>query len=454
MARPSALPVFLPPAVAAAVSIAVMLGPGREREVHAARIYGLPTRGATMLALRSECLTHRSGRLRPATGTPLRLTLHRGAGDRGWSGRSDEAGIAEARIELGSSTAPGRDHTLGEASELELTVGDGEATRHVLTPVTPPLPLPAVANGEEDADGKDVAISIELPRGQLLAEFPEALRVELRVARGDGAPVLRWSATGGDVAGAEPLRLGCDEHHCRHRYDLTLTAKAPTVELELHGGGEAQNGDTLPDDTLPNDAALRRRVRWPVALGRLWLDPAAKKPNVRRIGAAIPKDEAFASLLGPHGRLWGARVRMRSDARSFSWGELRLPMLPDGPLALQLASEVSEASGHSVSWPLEAGRRGMRATPLRLLVDSLPAAIAAENQRRAGARRLAYATSGGALLLLLVQLAYALRRPPPVPVGDRKALAHAPVVGWPQLVLLVAGLGLLMWLVAASSGHG
>jgi len=452
------------PALAGAITAAALLGPGSERAVTGARLYGVMTRGAEVCALRIHTVAHRGEIYHSVTLPSLRLDIVSAGTEVGrWEGASGPGGLAEAMVAVGRPLDP--------TVTLRLSAAGGVLAESTvaLTPALPSLGPPA-----PEVQTEKLAIAVRIPRGVAVPPFPEVLEVTTWVPppetpepdpstpetggggadpRGstDGAeapappdrpPLLATTADGAEVhQQGKPERLPCTLEGCGYRWRLEVTPAAPTVQLDLE---VRTAGGTL--------SAWRGAV--PVVNGRLWVDPQPTPQGELRLRAATPKEEAFVSILGSEGRLWGARVSLTDEPQGFSSGSLALPALPPGPLAITVSSDLTEPADTTIAWPLRPELGSIDPAPLRLLADGLPAAIAVEQARQARARRPAY---GLVLAAGLFELFYLWRRGRETRRRLQDHLRRASKTDDgseldPAAVTAVAGSAPLLWLVLLTGG--
>lgn len=368
------------PALAGLITAGVLLGPASERPAVGAQIHGLVVVGADRCALRVHTRQHLQGAYADVT-APVTVSVHAGGALIG-SARAEALPIAEVVVPLAQPVAG--------ALDVLVSSGGASLAQVTLEPQPPlvPEPIPMHHKSQHDAD-----LVLGLARGFAVPELPERLVVQVTLPESSGRPALTASAVGADLGPVgEPRRI-CKRARCGHTWEVDVTARAPAVVL---------------------DVAITREgkpvVSWsgplPIVAGRLWVDPAGE--DTLRVRSAVPRDEAFVSLVSRHGRFWGAHVPMISDALGFSAGSVALPPLPDGPVVAWVSGDADEAESSSAPWPLRGATftRG-RSTPL---ADGLPAAIEREEGRRRDARRPAYALIVAAGLFELVYLVWRARR--------------------------------------------
>jgi len=382
------------PVAAGLVTAAVLIGPGDERPAVGARVRGLVAAGASSAALQVHTVSFHRGVYRPVSVGELTLELSAGADAVGrWSGRTDQAGIAEALCALQAPVDAQLGIRLSAAGE-PLAIGDVEVAPSLQ--VDPPL-RPTPPAGE-------TSLSVWTNRGFAVPPFPEVLEIAAVQPRSDdpdaapATPTLVVKPQGAEVHGAErPPRVSCSGGRCRYRWRVQVAAKAPSVQLEV-------------EVTSPDGPLGRWQGQLPLQAGGIWLDPKLREGErglelVMR--AATPRDEVFVSLVSARGRFFAAVVPTMTDDRGFSSAILLLPPLPDEPISALLSSAAAEVPGSTTAWPLQPDR-GQVAQPFsRVLVDGMPAAIAAEERRQTMARRPAY---GLVLAAGLFELLYLWRR--------------------------------------------
>jgi len=346
------------PAIAGAVTTGVLVGPGRQRPVDAARVYGRPTRDAPQLALQVQVVRFDGDLVTPAPALDLTVALA-GATSGRWSGPlapgDDEA--AEAVVTLSSGWTK-------DAAILSIMRADGGVLAEaVIHPEPAPPPPSGVA---PPPDG----LSITLPRGGAVPELPEPMVVILVAPPHEAAPKLTVEVQGGTITEVPKPTRDCDDARCRWTWDFEVISRATSTGVTAHA--------TLEGDRFTHEQWLELRP------GALWLSP-----DGREVRAASPREHAFVALHDARGRAWATRLTMTVDERGFASAPLSLPPLPS-PAAVSLASEPGVAADRRWVWPV-ASRPLAAAPPMRLLADGLPAARTREAARQARARRPAFA---------------------------------------------------------------
>lgn len=407
--------IYVLPATCIALTAMVLLGPGSPRIALGVKVWGAPAEGGEQLALRLEGLRRLYGVDDAAQGLGIEVTAtSAGAPLAGWSGSTDEDGIAEALL-----SAP---EGLREPVIVRISRG-GTMLSEQRVPLLPPAPARLIAGELPTArlQRSGLFVRVEAARGVLAAPFPETLRVTV-TAEGAPLPDARIEAT---AAGAElegrtdgaPAVLATDAGGAAtlqvkplaHLVELTVRAARvdSRVDLRVAGGGPASPGGDAADGLWEG--------RLPVIPGAIWLDPAGlagARPELRLVSPA-PSPRAYVSLEGERGRVLGAVVPLARDAAGFFAGTLPLPA-QRGARYVVVASDPYEQGAGTVAWPLAA--TGAVAAPLRvaLLADGMPAAEARERARASRARRAGLAVLGATalaeMLLILVWSRGAQRR--------------------------------------------
>lgn len=368
------------PVLAGAVTAAVLLGPGRARPVDGVQIWALVAEGARRVNLDVSTVRHEAGLMRSAPHDGLAIELTRGERVLGsFHGSTAPDGHLDANLELAE---PARER-LG----LRLRAGGRRVTE---TELAVRAPLSVEPRRPVEVAGTP-RLLVSLPRGFAVPEMPEQLEVRVLTEAGSEPPTLEVTADGARVEPPEARGQSCDGA-CETRFTVTFVANATSTTLSVTARHEG--------------SATRWHGAIPLAPGRIWLHPDARPLRLR---APYPVAVAHVTLLSRHGQIWGREVAMTTDAHGFSSGEVAAPAWLDqtSPLALLAASEPHDTAG--AHWPLTPGDRLVPARP-QLVLDTLPAAIAAEEARWRAARRPAYGLVLAAGLFELLFLAHRTRR--------------------------------------------
>jgi hypothetical protein len=367
------------PVAAGVITAVMLLGPARERPALGARVDGYPVVGSERVSFRVATLEHRAEGYRDVALEGVRVDLR------------DAGGIlGSAEVAAGEVVVPLLRPLAGSArvrvSAGEHVLADGELTAHPLLDVSEP---PAYIE-----ESRAFRLSVVVTRGQLLPEFPETLRVEVS-GPSLADPRLVAEARGGDARVVAGPTRRCQDERCRFDWSIEATARSPSLEVEL----TVRDGDA---------ERARASTPLPVLPGGVWLDPT-RRGNVVSLRSSIAREPAYLSVVGPHGRVWGTQVAMALDDSGFAGAEVALPLV-DFPSvrALRVSSDATEPDDATVSWPL--GRENVAAGALDRIADGMPAAIAAERERRAAARRPAFGLVLAAAVFELGYLAWRARR--------------------------------------------
>jgi hypothetical protein len=413
----------------------VLYGPGAERVVTAARVYGVPVVGATRFAFRLEVVDHYRGLLQPSAGELFLEVRHQGRKLGDWGGVSDADGFADAVGEL--------DESLPFDASIEL-VRRGRTILGAAMVALPALELEQTARCETGVG--TVALRLCLRRGVAVPELPERVDVDIEVARRDGAleAELDPRATGGDLGEVEgPSVPRCDQERCLVRYWFQVTARAPTLALDLVARVGEQGGEYHGE--------------LPLQPGGIWLDPA-RSGRTLTLRSATPKPAAYLSLLATTGRVWGAAVALTSDEHGFGRGSVELPAPFEGePLTLMVSSEPTEPESRTVAWPLSPSELRPRPVRLQRLVDGVPRAIALEQRRMRASRWPVVGVILASAVAVLLQLLVRVRRSRQdlrqhlERRGGAQEVAEVPL-GLP--IVVAAALALAFAILAAVAAYG
>jgi len=425
------LAIYGVPLIAGVVTTAVLLGPGNERPAVGVEVHGLVATGAPVCAFRLHSKRHLADERASVALDGLTLVVrHDGRNLGRWSGHTDESGFAEALVPL-AEPARGRLHVTVERSGVSLL----DTTFAVTAPLIsePPTTAEAVAGTPP--------LWVRIPRGFGVPEHAEPVEVVADFpGQGEGneppTPTLVVEAAGADIQQAPPKRH-CADDGCGFRWRLDTTPRAPTVQLTI----TATSGD----------GHSRWSGQLPVQPGGMWLDPDSHDPLVVR--AAVPQQRLYVSMLSRHGRFWGGSVPMQHTHDGRAHAELPRPdRLAKGAIAVVLSSEPDEPDGATVSWPLYPDLGSVQGT-LQRVGDGMPAALLAEDARRARARLPAFGLVAAAAVFELLYLFLRWRRSQRkleafAHVADKSAQAMTVRTPLWWLTLLVGGLVLVFTLLA------
>lgn len=365
-----------------------MLVAGVPRKLHGARVYGGPSEGVSTLSLRAECVERDGERESAFWNGPLNARVRASSAPEVVVSVAHAAhGVADFEVRFAGPLHGPIELDLRDALGAPLASGRFEldATRWAAR---------ARRRGGWIRGRADRALQLAVApeRGAFVIGSPAPLAIRVERA---GSPLssasLRVSAEGGELSGAETLRT--DE---RGRAHVTFEAHEliPTLRVEA-----------ATDDGLTG--LIETPI--PVVAGAF---QARSVGDEMRIEIAVPRSEAFFSLVSDRARLAGGVVALAADGRGGSFGTLRLNA-HDQPAWLVVSSEVDQNSAAAIGWPLESGPEPAQTfdVPDRLLLDGLPSAFAREQARRSRIRWLTAAfiliafVLSGVLLVLRVKAA-------------------------------------------------
>jgi hypothetical protein len=271
-----------------------------------------------------------------------------------------------------------------------------------------------------------LVVSVAPERGTFVVGSPDC--VLLRVERaGNPAPgvALHVSAEGGQVSAARDLHT---DARGRARVGFEATELNPTLRVEAWG-----------------DAAERGLIDTGVPLVPGGLFARATSTELR-VESAVPRSEAFFSVVSDAGRVTGGRLTLSPNGHGGSLATTALPALPH-PSWVVVSSDVDQNTVAAIGWPLDAGPEPAQTfdVPDALLIDGLPAAFAREQARRSRVRWLSAAFIALAFALSVLLLVLRVR------AADRDISQHLREGLDPETAARVAPRRLLGLLVALLS---
>lgn len=384
----------LPVLTVLAVSYALLVA-GVPRKLRGARVYGGPSEGVSTLSLRVESLEREGERESAFWNGPLTARV-RASGGPQIDVRVTQAvhGVADFEVGFARPLRGPVEFELRDAASALLASGRF-ATDWTRWAARARRRGGWIRGRAESA----LALSFAPERGAFVVGSPAALAI--RVERG-GLPVagaaLRVSADGARVSNAEPLATN---ERGRARVLLEATELNPTVRIEAR----TEAGESgLIDSGIPVVAGGMNALLGPEGL---------------LIESAVPRTEAFFSLVSDRQRLAGGVVALSPNGRGGSAATVQLPK-SQAPLWLVVSSELDQNSAAAIGWPLDSGPEPAQTfdVPDLLLLDGLPAAFEREQARRSRVRWLTAAFIGLAFALSVVQLVLRVR------AADRHISAH------------------------------
>jgi hypothetical protein len=387
---------YLLPSLAGLVVAFVVMGPGQERELVSARVFGLVTKSSKRIALRVVVQRHFRGIFAPAGRHHLRIDLMSGSKQ---LARAKGASNAEGFAELVATAQPSL--PLDQALQLQLSIDGKPVAQAPLKPLAPLAPQRKVAapfrNAAKSSEGiEPIEIQLAAPRGFVVPEMPEELRLVAQGPRSDSPPRLAIQWSGVRLLKSAGPASNCTSKQCRWTWKLSILPFALAAEI---------------DATVSTAAA---KGRWLGALsvspGSTWLDPEALTKGQLRLRAGSPRDRVFVSFIGSSGRIAGQVIALKRTPKGYFEATAALPSLPTGPLTVRIASDSAEQSASRVNYPLHLSQSRIEAPPLVPLIDGLDEQIATEQKRiKTSRERGAAAIAAIGLFQLLLLLLHHLR---------------------------------------------
>lgn len=379
--------VYAVPSIAVAVTAAVLIGPASTRPSVGVRVLGLPREGGRVLALRLEGVRRLWSADDPAPIDGVVVEAIAANGERAtWRGDLGRDGVAEARLSFGAPLA-------GEVALRATREGpDGAELAAGRVPLGAQTPPPLGSGALRGIASGDLGIEVVAERGRFAAPFAETLRVTVRSSRaGAAGPALEMAAATIEAsapgASIEPERTTTD---ARGAAALRVTPHAHVIDLAIAARD-----------------ALGRSGRWeghlPVLPGAMWLDPRSSRRFLAVVSPA-PHERAYVSIMQGGERVFGAVVPLARDARGFYAGEAAIEVPEGEPAFATIAGDPREQGAGTIAWPLAPGAGAAAPTPIELLIDGVPAAVAREGERAGAARRTAALVMAAAAALEIALL--------------------------------------------------
>jgi hypothetical protein len=394
------VPVLTVAAVAAALLVVGTLHPQL-----AARLYGGPTEGASVLAFRLE-VVERTGDFEAAAAIgAVRIEVELSDGRRdSWQGWVDAGGMAAVRLEPRGGPVTGpvlvrvtSPHVRHDLARGRVHLSPDEWRRAAVW-------RGGWLNGQQAGE---LRVSVAPGRGVLAVPFVEPLLVEVREA--DSA-----------VAGAlvQFLPEGLDLHLPRDRRALRTNASGRVVVRVAPREAVCALRVTA---THPSGKQGQWYARLPVVQGALH---ARLRQGRLEVAAAIVREAAYFAVISERQRWAGGPVLLVPDGEGGAVGQIALPRLPSESLWAVVSTEPDLASASVLGWPLLVGwtdqsgvdalmargpRRSLTVSD-RLLLDGAAYLAAREARRQARALRLCVGLVAGALALLALWVVEQYRR--------------------------------------------
>jgi hypothetical protein len=363
-----------------------LLVAGAARKVSGARVYGGPTEGVSALSLRIETVMRDGESESPVWPGPL----HVRATPRG-------AAPVTAVVERASSGVAEVKPALAAVNHGPVALDISDATGNLLASGDIALDVTRWSARAHYRGGwirgralGSLVLSVAPERGAFVVGFGDALWI--RVERG-GAPVPEAKLS----ASADGARLGetaslLTDAKGRARVSFEPIDLNPTVHIEAQSK-DGQHGSI--------ESGL------PVVPGGFH---ALRTPSGVRVESAVPRREAYFSLVTAAERVSGGVLELQPDARGGAFALSELPSFAH-PAWLVVSSELDQNSAAAIGWPLDSSAEPGRTfdVPDALLLDGLPAAFAREQARRSRVRWLTAAFIALAFALSVVLLVFRVR---------------------------------------------
>jgi hypothetical protein len=384
----------LPVLTVLVVSYALLVA-GVPRKLRGARVYGGPSEGAALLSLRVESVEREGERESAFWNGPLRVQARATSGPEvDLALRQAVGGVADFELRFSRPVHGPLDFELRDAASAVLA--SGRFTLDVTRWAARARRRGGWIRGRGE---RALVLSVAPERGAFVVGSADALMIRVERA---GEPVvgatLTVSAEGARLSGAE--RLSTNDRGVA-RVFFEATELNPTLRIEARTE-DGQSG--LIDSGIP------------VVAGGLHALPVA---GGLRIESAVPRSEAFFSLVSDRQRLKGGVLALSPNGRGGSVGTVQLAGF-HAPAWLVVSSEVDQNSAAAIGWPLDSGSGPAQTfdVPDVLLLDGLPAAFAREQARRSRVRWLTAAFIALAFSLSVLQLVLRVR------AADRQIAEH------------------------------
>jgi hypothetical protein len=407
------------PVVTVLVVVYALLVAGAPRPTVAARVYGGPTEGRTRLSLRIETVQREGENESPFLGAPLSVRARASSGESvNLTVPRADRGVADVDLSFNRPIQGPVQLELHAASGAllargELLLASARWTAHARR-------RGGWIQGRHDGG---LSLSVAPERGAFVVGFADSLliRVERSGVAVQGAK-LACSADGAQLGSEPPLST---DARGRARLSFAASELNPTLRVE------ASTSDGL-------SGLIETRI--PVVPGGFH---AVSTPSGLRVEVAVPRAEAFFSVVSDNGRVAGGVLGLHSNGRGGSLGMVQLPPLPQ-PAWLVVSSELDLNSAAAIGWPLDAGAEPAQTFDVadQLLLDGLPAAFQTEQERRSRVRWLCATFIALAFLLSVALLVLRVR------AADRDISQHLRAGLDAELVLRIAPRRLLPLVVA------
>lgn len=309
--------------VAVGLSLFVIAAP---RPFVYARLWGGPTDAGPVWTGRVQLIERGDGRERPAPHLPIRIEGRGPTRAAIWSGRSDEDGWAEVRLERPASSR--RLDVCIYAGDPEEVVACGEALVTQADWKRQARERRGTLAGKREGE---LTIELTVLRGVLAVPFPGELRVTVHDAQGlVSSAELTWQATGLQVLTPAPLHTDADG-----KARLRVAPEQHVAFLEVRARDGAATGSW--SSTLPVV---------PGAMHVAWKDASLE------VRSPIERESAWYTWVSASERLGGGKLAL-SRTSFGSAGTLALPPEISASTSwIVISSEPDGRSPSAVGWPL------------------------------------------------------------------------------------------------------
>jgi len=375
----------LPVLTVIVVSYAFLVA-GVPRKLRGARVYGGPSEGASMLSLRIESVEREGERESAFWNGPLTAHARSSGGPEVQVAVTQAVhGVADLELRFANPTHGPIEFELRDAASAVLA--SGRFALDVTRWAARARRRGGWIRGRAD---RALVLSVAPERGAFVVGAADPLLIRVERA---GLPVvgacLTATAEGARLSGAEQLRS-----NERGLARLFFEATELNPSLRVEASSEDDQGGVI-------DTAI------PVVAGGLHALSAADGLHIE---SAVPRTEAFFSLVSDRQRLAGGVIALSPNGRGGSVGIIQRPAWQP-PAWLVVSSEVDQNSAAAIGWPLDTSPEPAQTFDVAdaLLLDGMPAAFAREQERRSRVRWLTAAFIALAFALSVVQLVLRVR---------------------------------------------
>jgi len=401
---------------------------GAPRTLHGARVYGGPSEGLSTLSLRVESLERAGEREAPFWNGPLTARARASSGPEAVvSVHEAKHGVADFELPFGSAVHGPIEFELRDAASTVLASGRFELD--VTRWAARARRRGGWIRGRTD---RALVLAVAPERGAFVVGTPAPLSIRVERA---GLPVagatLTVSAEGARVSGAERLR---SDERGRARVSFEAIDLNPSVHIDARAEDGQSGLIETPVFVVAGGIHAFAAERTPAGV--------TKRVELC-VESAVPRSEAFFSVVSDRQRLAGGVIALQPNGRGGSVGSTPFTVV-QSPSWVVVSSEVDQNSAAAIGWPLSSGPEPAQTfdVPDVLLLDGLPAAFAREQARRSRVRWLTAAFIGLAFALSVALLVLRVR------AADREISRHLREDLDPDLATRIAPRRLLPLLVA------